>query len=35
VDAATVRAMLEQHFEHAARDPGLAHEMYHDDAVSS
>jgi hypothetical protein len=33
VDAATVRAMLEQHFEHARSDPPLAHAMYHDDAV--
>lgn len=33
MDAATVRAMLIQHFEHAAGDPDLAHAMYHDDAV--
>ena len=33
MDEATVRAMLRQHFEHAASDPELAHEMYHDDAV--
>jgi SnoaL-like domain len=33
MDEARVRAMLEQHFEHAASDPDLAHEMYHDDAV--
>jgi hypothetical protein len=33
VDEATVRAMLGQHFEYARSDPGLAHEMYHDDAV--
>ena len=31
MDAATVRAMLEQHF--ASRDPAASHEMYHDDAV--
>src|SRR3712207_5440363 len=33
MDAAAVRAMLEQHF--ASGDPELSHEMYHDDAVSS
>jgi hypothetical protein len=33
MDAATVRAMLEQHFEHASSDPKRAHAMYHDDAV--
>jgi SnoaL-like protein len=33
MDEATVRAMLEQHFEHAGSDPGLAHAMYHEDAV--
>ncbi|MGH2962782.1 MAG: nuclear transport factor 2 family protein [Solirubrobacterales bacterium] len=33
MDEARVRAMLEQHFEYAGSDPGLAHEMYHDDAV--
>jgi SnoaL-like domain len=31
MDAATVRAMLEQHF--ASEDPEASHEMYHDDAV--
>jgi SnoaL-like protein len=31
MDAATVRAMLEQHF--SSGDPNLSHEMYHDDAV--
>ena len=31
MDAATVRAMLEQHF--TSRDPDLNHAMYHDDAV--
>jgi hypothetical protein len=31
MDAATVRAMLEQHF--AADDPVVSHAMYHDDAV--
>ncbi len=33
VDAATVKAMLERHFEHASSDPDRAHAMYHDDAV--
>jgi len=33
MDAATVRAMLEQHFEYASSDPEEAHAMYHDDAV--
>jgi SnoaL-like domain len=33
MDAATVRAMLEQHFEYARSDPDRAHAMYHDDAV--
>jgi hypothetical protein len=33
VDAAAVRAMLEQHFEYAGSDPARAHEMYHEDAV--
>ena len=31
MDAATVRAMLEQHF--TSGDPDLSHAMYHDDAV--
>jgi hypothetical protein len=31
MDAATVRAMLEQHF--TSGDPELSHAMYHDDAV--
>ena len=31
MDAATVRAMLEQHF--TSRDPERSHEMYHEDAV--
>jgi hypothetical protein len=31
MDQATVKAMLEQHF--TSNDPGLSHEMYHDDAV--
>jgi hypothetical protein len=31
MDAATVRAMLEQHF--ASRDPDVAHAMYHPDAL--
>ena len=33
LDAATVKAMLQQHFEHARSDPGRAHEMYTEDAV--
>ena len=33
MDAATLEAMLRQHFEHAGSDPGFAHAMYHDDAV--
>jgi ketosteroid isomerase-like protein len=33
MDAATIREMLEQHFEHAASDPDRAHAMYHEDAV--
>jgi hypothetical protein len=33
MDEATVRAILEQHFEYASSDPDRAHEMYHDDAV--
>ena len=31
MDAATVRAMLDQHF--TSSDPDVAHEMYHADAV--
>jgi len=31
MDAATVRAMLEQHF--TSGDPDVSHAMYHDDAV--
>jgi SnoaL-like domain len=33
MDAATVRAILEQNFEYSRSDPERAHEMYHDDAV--
>jgi hypothetical protein len=33
MDASTVRAMLEQHFEYGRSDPDKAHAMYHDDAV--
>lgn len=33
MDAETVWAMLEQHFEFAASDPTRAHEMYRPDAV--
>jgi ketosteroid isomerase-like protein len=32
MDASTVKAMLEQQFEHAG-DPVRSHEMYHEDAV--
>ncbi len=33
MDESTIRAMLGRHFEYAASDPDLAHDMYHDDAV--
>jgi SnoaL-like protein len=33
MDEATLRAMLEQHFEYARSDPDKAHAIYHDDAV--
>jgi SnoaL-like domain len=33
MDEATVRAMLEQHFEYGRSDPERAHAMYHEDAV--
>ena len=33
MDASTVKAMLEQHFEYGRSDPDKAHAMYHDDAV--
>jgi hypothetical protein len=33
MDASTVRAMLEQHFEYGRSDPDKAQPMYHDDAV--
>jgi SnoaL-like domain len=33
MDAATVRGMLEQHFEYSRSDPDKAHAMYHEDAV--
>jgi hypothetical protein len=33
VDAATVKAMLEQHFEYSGSDPDRAHAMYHPDAI--
>ena len=33
MDAATVRGMLERHFEYAASNPDMAHDMYRDDAV--
>jgi hypothetical protein len=33
MDEATVRGMLEQHFEYSRSDPDKAHAMYHEDAV--
>jgi ketosteroid isomerase-like protein len=33
MDAVTVKAMLEQHFEYARSDPERAHAMYVEDAV--
>jgi hypothetical protein len=33
LDEATVRAMLLQNLEHSGSDPGLAHEMYYEEAV--
>ena len=33
MDADTIKAMLEQHFEYSASDPDRAHAMYTDDAV--
>lgn len=33
VDAETVQAMLQQHFDNACSDPEKAHAMYSDDAV--
>jgi hypothetical protein len=33
MDAATVREMLQQQFEHAGKDPELSHAMYREDAV--
>jgi SnoaL-like domain len=33
MDAATVKAMLEQHFEYSGSDPERAHAMYHEDAI--
>src|SRR3954451_19191421 len=33
MDESTIKAMLEQHFEHSASDPDLAHAMYQEDAV--
>jgi SnoaL-like domain len=33
VDPASVRVLLEEHFEYAGSDPHRAHAMYHDDAV--
>lgn len=33
MDAATIKAMLEQHFDYAASDPDRAHAIYTEDAV--
>lgn len=33
MDADTVRAALERHWEYAASDQDITHEIYHDDAV--
>jgi hypothetical protein len=33
MDAATVRSMLEQHFQYAGSDPDRAHAIYYEDAV--
>jgi hypothetical protein len=33
MDAATIQAMLQQHFDYSRSDPDRAHEMYTDDAV--
>jgi hypothetical protein len=33
MDAATVQAMLRQHFDHAREDPDKGHAMYTEDAV--
>jgi hypothetical protein len=33
MDADTIKAMLEQHFEYSGSDPDHAHEMYTEDAV--
>jgi hypothetical protein len=33
VDADTITAMLEQHFEYSGSDPDHAHEIYTEDAV--
>jgi hypothetical protein len=33
MDAATVQAMLQQHFDYSRSEPDRAHEMYTDDAV--
>ena len=33
MDGATVKSMLEQHFEYGSSDPDRAHAMYHPDAV--
>ena len=33
MDASTIKALLDQHFEYAASDPDKAHAMYRDDAV--
>ena len=33
MDASTVKAMLERHFEYSASNPDMAHDMYRADAV--
>jgi len=33
LDATTLRAALERHWEHAGKDEDISHEIYHDDAV--
>ena len=33
MDEATLITVLRRHWDNAARDPGITHEIYHDDAV--
>jgi len=33
MDAETVRAFLEEHFQYGSSDPDRAHALYHEDAV--